>query len=72
LGKLQNEFKAVCTEYDELKKKNTEYETAIKRLTAESENKMKILTQECERLNSVVEKKNGEIRALGGEVQEYQ
>ena len=33
---------------------------------------MKILTQECERLNSVVEKKNSEIRALGGEVQEYQ
>jgi hypothetical protein len=30
------------------------------------------LTQECERLNSVVEKKNSEIRALGGEVQEYQ
>ena len=28
--------------------------------------------QECERLNSVVEKKNTEIRALGGEVQEYQ
>ena len=33
---------------------------------------MKILTQECERLNGVVEKKNTEIRALGGEVQEYQ
>lgn len=59
LGKLQNEFKAVCIEYDELKKKNTEYEATIKRFTAESENKVKILTQECERLNSVVEKKNG-------------
>jgi uncharacterized coiled-coil DUF342 family protein len=31
-----------------------------------------ILTQECERLNSLVEKKNSEIRALGGEVQEHQ
>lgn len=33
---------------------------------------MTILTQECERLNSLVEKKNSEIRALGGEVQEHQ
>lgn len=33
---------------------------------------MKILTQECERLNAMVEKKNSEIRALGGEVQEAQ
>jgi chromosome segregation ATPase len=72
LGKLQNEFKSVCIEYDEIKKKNVEYETTIKRYTAEGENKVKILTQECERLNSVVEKKNSEIRALGGEVQEYQ
>ena len=31
-----------------------------------------MLAQECERLNSLVEKRNNEIRALGGEVQEYQ
>jgi chromosome segregation ATPase len=31
-----------------------------------------VLTQECERLNSLVEKRNAEIRALGGEVQEHQ
>jgi chromosome segregation ATPase len=55
-----------------LKKRLNEYENGIKRVTAESENKVKILTQECERLNAAVEKKNGEIRALGGEVQEYQ
>jgi hypothetical protein len=46
-----------------------EYENAFKRLGAESENKTKILTQECERLNALVEKRNSEIRALGGEVQ---
>lgn len=33
---------------------------------------MTVLTQECERLNSLVEKRNAEIRALGGEVQEHQ
>ena len=33
---------------------------------------MAILSQECERLNALVEKRNGEIRALGGEVQEHQ
>lgn len=30
------------------------------------------MTQECERLNALVEKRNSEIRALGGEVQEAQ
>jgi hypothetical protein len=41
-------------------------------MNAENENKIKILTQECERLNALVEKRNSEIRALGGEVQEAQ
>ena len=31
-----------------------------------------MLAQECERLNALVEKRNNEIRALGGEVQEAQ
>lgn len=31
-----------------------------------------MLTQECERLNALVEKRNSEIRALGGEIQEHQ
>lgn len=72
LNKLQGEFKAVCGEADELKRKLQEYDVAFKRLNSESENKVKILTQECERLNAMVEKKNSEIRALGGEVQEAQ
>lgn len=41
-------------------------------MKAEFENKVNILTGECERLNALVEKRNSEIRALGGEVQEAQ
>jgi chromosome segregation ATPase len=72
LNKLQGEFKTVCGELDETKKKLAETENAWKRLKAESDNKVQILTQECERLNALVEKRNSEIRALGGEVQEAQ
>jgi hypothetical protein len=45
---------------------------SFKKFAFESESKIALLSQECERLNSVVEKKNGEIRALGGEIQEHQ
>jgi hypothetical protein len=41
-------------------------------LKSEGDGKVTVLTQECERLNALVEKRNGEIRALGGEVQEHQ
>jgi chromosome segregation ATPase len=40
-----------------------------KKNSAEYENKIALLTQELERLNSVIERKNNEIRALGGEIQ---
>jgi predicted nuclease with TOPRIM domain len=33
---------------------------------------LRILTDELERLNGIIEKKNGEIRALGGEIQDHQ
>lgn len=66
LGKIQNEFKNVCIENDELKKRNGELEASLKRLGNDSSNKLQTLSQECERLNGVIEKKNGEIRALGG------
>jgi hypothetical protein len=45
LSKLQGEFRNVCGENDEYKKKLAEYDVAYKRLVAESENKVKILTQ---------------------------
>ena len=41
-------------------------------MKSESENRIAMLAQECERLNALVEKRNNEIRALGGEVQEAQ
>lgn len=44
----------------------------MKRFGNDSNNKLQTLSQECERLNAVIEKKNSEIRALGGEVQEHQ
>ena len=69
IGKLQNEFKIVCDEGDQLKRKNQELDNALKKLRSEAENKIALLSQEVERLNAVVEKKNSEIRNLGGEVQ---
>jgi len=69
MSKLQNEFKTVCGENDEMKKRLIDYENVFKRLKGEGENQVMILTQECERLNALVEKRNSEIRALGGEVQ---
>ena len=41
-------------------------------MAGDSDNKISSLTQECERLNAVIEKRNNEIRNLGGEVQDYQ
>lgn len=72
LNKLQGEFKSVCGQLDDTKKKLGNTEDAWKRMKAEFENKVNILTGECERLNALVEKRNNEIRALGGEVQEAQ
>lgn len=72
LNKLQGEFKTVCGELDENRKKLSNTEDAWKRMKAEFENKVNVLTGECERLNALVEKRNNEIRALGGEVQEAQ
>lgn len=62
----------MCIENDELKKRVTELEGNLKRFGSESNVKLQTLSQECERMNLVIEKKNSEIRALGGEVQEHQ
>ena len=72
LNKLQGEFKGVCGQLDETKKKLNNTEDAWKRMKAEYENKVNILTGECERLNGLVEKRNTELRALGIEVQDAQ
>lgn len=72
IGRLTAEFKSMQTQNEEFKKRISDLETANKRLSGESENKVKALIQECERLNALVEKRNNEIRALGGEVQDAQ
>ena len=72
LNKLQGEFKGVCGELDQTNKKLSETENAWKQLKGESDNRHQIMGQEIERLNALVEKRNNEIRALGGEVQEAQ
>jgi chromosome segregation ATPase len=72
MSKLQNEFKLVCAENEEIKRRLLEAENNNKKTRSEGDNKVQILTQECQRLNVLVEKRNAEIRALGGEVQEAQ
>jgi chromosome segregation ATPase len=72
IGKLTNEFKVVCNENEELKKRLQEIGGDVGRKIAEYENKIAMLGQELERLNGVIERKNTEIRALGGEIQEAQ
>ena len=54
MSKLQNEFKIVCGENDELKKKVTDYEAAFKKYNAEMQGKLQTLVAECERLNALV------------------
>ena len=72
IGRLTAEYKSMVTQNEEFKKKVQDYDNQLKRFKGESDNKVQILTQECERLNGLVEKRNAEIRALGGEVQEAQ
>lgn len=45
LSKLQGEFKSVCIENDELKKRLNEYEHGIKRISTDSESKIALLSQ---------------------------
>ena len=43
-----------------------------KKSVGEYENKINIMNEEIKRLNIVMDKKNNEIRSLGGEVKEAQ
>ena len=72
MAKLLGEFKTVCGENDELKKKLTDYEATFKRYNADNETMINNLTQENTHLKGLIEKKNAEIRSLGGEVNEQQ
>ena len=61
MNKLQNELKIACNDNEELKKKLDE---VAKRHVPEFENRIAVLSQEIERLNSVLEKKNVELGGL--------
>jgi hypothetical protein len=69
---LNNELKIVCNENEELKRRFQELGTDASKRIAEYENRIAMMGQELERLNGVIERKNNEIRALGGEIQEAQ
>ena len=69
LGKLTNELKITCNEYEEVKRRLQEVGGDANKKISEYENKVALLSQELERLNNVIERKNNEIRALGGEIQ---
>ena len=69
IGKLTNELKITCNENEELKRQLQQMGGDANRRIAEYENKIGLLSQELERLNGVIERKNNEIRALGGENQ---
>ena len=70
IGRLTAEFKGMQSQNEDLKKKVAEQDGQIKRLAAEYENKVGILKDECERLNSIIEKRNAEIRATTGQLDE--
>lgn len=67
MSKLQNEFKIVCNENEELKRSLQEFST---KKVGEYENKVVILSQEIERLNGVLEKKNIELGNLNKKLSE--
>lgn len=54
IGRLTAEYKAMVVQSEQTKKKIQELETQNKRLNAEGENKIAILSQECQRLNALV------------------
>ena len=69
--KLNNELKLTCAENEELQRRIVELNKQVKGM-GEYENKFQMFTEELHRLNGTIEKKNNEIRVLGGEMQEVQ
>lgn len=69
ISKLTNELKITCNENEELKRRLQDSSSANKKVT-ELESKVALLSQEIERLNGVIDKKNSEIKGLReGEVE---
>jgi chromosome segregation ATPase len=63
ISKLTNELKITCNENEELKRRLQDTTTVSKKLP-EYENKIAMLSQEIERLNGVLDKRNSEIKGL--------
>jgi chromosome segregation ATPase len=63
INKLTNELKITCNENEELKKRLQDSSLTNKKLN-EYESKVALLSQEIERLNGVIDKKNSEIKGL--------
>lgn len=57
VNKLNTELKIVCNENEELHRRVKDFEEKHKK-GAENESRIAILSEEIERLNSVIEKKN--------------
>lgn len=67
MGKLQNELKVACHDNEELKKKLDQI--AGKRVP-QYENRVAVLSQQIQRLNGVLEKKNVELGNLNKKLAE--
>lgn len=69
VAKLNNELKIVCNENEEYQRRLKDAGDVQMKVN-EYENKLGILSQEIERLNMVLQKKNQEIGNLMNELQE--
>ena len=58
LNKLQGEFKNVCEDLDATRKKLNETESAWKKLRSDTDSKIELMSNEIQRLNGIIEKKN--------------
>ena len=64
-------MKILCNENEELQRRLAEA-GQLKGVVADSENRISLLSQEIERLNLVLEKKNQEIGSLVNDLQELE
>lgn len=71
IGKLNNQLKITCNELEEARKR-LQQSSDINKKIPEYESKIALFAQELQRLNGVIEKKNSQIRALGGQISEAQ
>ncbi len=69
IAKLNNELKVTCNELEDAKKRIQQLEN-VGRRAAENESKIALLSQEIERLNGVLQKKNIDVANMSKQLQE--